>query len=60
MLWDKMLVENYDHARIVAINSGVANACTGDEGLKCNEQFAKTVADCFSVEKEEVLICSTG
>ena len=32
VLWDKMVVENYDSARVIAINSGVANACTGDEG----------------------------
>jgi len=60
VLWDKMVVENYDHARIIAINSGVANACTGDEGMNYNEQFAKSVADNFGLEKEEVLICSTG
>ena len=55
VLWDKMIVENYDHARVIAINSGVANACTGDEGMKDNEEFAKSVADNFSFEKEEVL-----
>lgn len=60
VLWDKMIVENYNHARVIAINSGVANACTGDEGMKYNEQFAKNVADNFGFEKEEVLICSTG
>ena len=60
VLWDKMIVENYNHARVIAINSGVANACTGDEGMKYNEQFAKGVADNFCLEKEEVLICSTG
>ena len=60
VLWDKMIVENYNHARVIAINSGVANACTGDEGMKCNEYFAKGVADNFCLEKEEVLICSTG
>ena len=60
VLWDKMIVDNYDHVRIIAVNSGVANACTGDEGLKCNEEFAQTVADNFGLEKEEVLICSTG
>ena len=49
-----------DSVRIIAVNSGVANACTGDEGLKCNEEFAQTVADNFGLEKEEVLICSTG
>ena len=60
VLWDKMIVENYDHARVIAINSGVANACTGDEGMKDNEEFAKNVAANFSLEKEEILICSTG
>ena len=43
VLWDKMIVENYDHARVIAINSGVANACTGQEGIENNEEFAKIV-----------------
>ena len=60
VLWDKMIVENYDHTRVIAINSGVANACTGQEGIENNEEFAKIVADNFSINKEEVLICSTG
>ena len=60
VLWDKMVVENYDSARVIAINSGVANACTGDEGIYNNELFASKVADHFGVKKEEVLICSTG
>lgn len=60
VLWDKMIVENYDHARVIAINSGVANACTGQEGIENNEEFAKIVADNFLINKEEVLICSTG
>lgn len=60
VLWDKMIVENYDHVRMIAINSGVANACTGQEGVKNNEEFAQIVADNFSINKEEVLICSTG
>lgn len=60
VLWDKMVVENYDSVRVIAINSGVANACTGDEGIYNNELFASKVADNFGVKKEEVLICSTG
>ena len=60
VLWDKMVVENYDSARVIAINSGVANACTGDEGIYNNELFASKVADNFGVKNEEVLICSTG
>lgn len=51
VLWDKMVVENYDSARVIAINSGVANACTGDEGIYNNELFASKVADNFWSEE---------
>lgn len=60
VLWDKHIVEDFDHARVIAINSGVANACTGEEGIRLNEEFASIVANSFSLKKEEVLICSTG
>lgn len=60
ILWDQEVVENYDHARVIAINSGVANACTGDEGITLNEQFASVVAKAFDITSKEVLICSTG
>ncbi|WP_294579087.1 bifunctional glutamate N-acetyltransferase/amino-acid acetyltransferase ArgJ [uncultured Thomasclavelia sp.] len=60
VLWDKMIVENHETVKMIAINSGVANACTGDEGIKNNEEFASIVANNFGLKKEEVLICSTG
>lgn len=60
VLWDKKITEEYDHARVIAINSGIANACTGALGEELNEEFAATVAKSFDIKKEEVLICSTG
>ena len=47
-------------ARAVLINSGGANACTGEEGLKDTEKSAEKVATELQISKDEVAICSTG
>ena len=47
-------------ARAVVLNSGNANACTGDEGLVNTRRMCKVTAECIGVETEEVLVCSTG
>jgi len=47
-------------AQAVVINAGVANACTGDEGmLKC-EQMTQAVAQVCELAEDLVLVCSTG
>ena len=60
VLWDKQIVENSDTVKAIAINSGIANACTGKLGEEANEKFANIVGNALNVEKEKVLICSTG
>ena len=60
VLWDRQIVENSDYVKAIAVNSGIANACTGQQGEAANEQFASIVARALDVEKENVLICSTG
>lgn len=60
VLWDRQIVENSDYVKAIAVNSGIANACTGQQGEAANEQFASIVAKALHVEKENVLICSTG
>ena len=60
VLWDKQVVENSDTVKAIAINSGIANACTGKLGNQANEKFASIVGNALNVEKEKVLICSTG
>ena len=44
----------------VVINSGNANAWTGDKGIADNEKMAKIYADILGVEADEVLTASTG
>jgi glutamate N-acetyltransferase/amino-acid N-acetyltransferase len=44
----------------VLINSGQANACTGDLGLIDSLRATKALADQLGLGEEEILICSTG
>ena len=46
--------------RAIIINSGNANACTGDQGVHNAKQMAQVVANTLSVSVDEVLVCSTG
>ena len=47
-------------ARAVLINSGQANACTGDRGLVDSARATQALADHLGLDSESVLICSTG
>lgn len=49
-----------DSIRVVAINSGVANACTGDQGDVDARQMAAWAAEAVGVKAEEALVMSTG
>lgn len=44
----------------IVINAGNANACTGEEGYKGAEAMASTLAEELNIEKEMVLVASTG
>ncbi len=46
--------------RAFVINSGGANACTGEEGLADARETARVVAEYFNCADREVLIASTG
>lgn len=58
--WDKDLVYNEKTAHAVVINSGVANACTGAEGMKYCEDMAKETALKLGINPRQVLVASTG
>ena len=47
-------------ARAVIINSGNANACTGERGLKDARWMTAEVASELECSDEDVLVCSTG
>ena len=46
--------------RAVLINSGQANACTGDRGLIDSQRVTQALADRVGLSCDQVLICSTG
>lgn len=60
VLWDKKITEDYETAQAVVINSGIANACTGDEGYQNTERMAAETAALFGLQKEAVFVASTG
>jgi glutamate N-acetyltransferase/amino-acid N-acetyltransferase len=46
--------------RAIVVNSGCANACTGDPGLNDARATARIVAEYFNCDEREALIASTG
>lgn len=49
-----------DKIRAVVICSGVANACTGERGLRDAEEMARLAAVSCGAEPEQALVLSTG
>lgn len=49
-----------DNTQAIVINSGNANACTGDDGIGNAYSMAKTTADGLGLSPKEVLVASTG
>jgi len=47
-------------SRVVVINSGCANACTGPDGYRTAEEMADAAARATGVDPAEVLVASTG
>jgi glutamate N-acetyltransferase/amino-acid N-acetyltransferase len=47
-------------ARAILINSGNANACTGERGMMNAKQSLSTVASALGIRESNVLIASTG
>ena len=58
--WDRSVVYNSEYAQAVVINSGVANACTGEEGLNNCKALATKAGQELSIPADSVLIASTG
>ena len=46
--------------RAIIVNSGCANACTGDEGLRVAREMAADTARLINCPAEQVLVASTG
>ena len=58
--WDKCVVESKVRSQAVIVNSGIANACTGAEGMEYCRETAEEVAKILGIDAKGVLIGSTG
>lgn len=58
--WDQHIVYDCEAAQAVVCNSGVANACTGEEGYRCCRETAKMAAEVLKIPEDSVLVASTG
>ena len=46
--------------RAVVVNSGNANACTGEQGYKDAEEMVRITGKCLKISEDEILVASTG
>jgi glutamate N-acetyltransferase/amino-acid N-acetyltransferase len=60
VLWDKKVVDQEKKAQAVVVNSGIANACTGEEGYQDAVDTAAYAGSVLSVNPNQVLVASTG
>ena len=58
--WDRQVVYESEHAQAVICNSGIANACTGVQGMAYCEATAAKAAEVLDIHKDAVLVASTG
>ncbi len=60
VLWDIKLTKESDNIQAIIINSGVANACTGELGDKNNLLMAESIAKELKLPIDAVYTASTG
>jgi len=60
VIYDEKILKQREIFRAIIVNSGIANACTGERGLKDAEEMARMTADSLGLKKEEILVSSTG
>lgn len=58
--WDRKVVNEETHTQAVVINAGIANACTGAEGMQYCKETAECVEQLMGIPANQVLVASTG
>ena len=58
--WDRQIVDSGAGVQAVVVNSGIANACTGEEGMGYCKETAETAAKALNIDAAGVLVGSTG
>lgn len=58
--WDQQVIAGGEKVQAVVVNSGIANACTGEEGFGYCKDTAEALAKTLGISPAGVLIGSTG
>ena len=60
VLFDKAVTDSEAPVHAVVINAGIANACTGKEGMDICKKTADAASEALDIESGSVLVASTG
>ncbi len=60
VVWDSRIVHSDAAVRAVVVNSGIANAATGRQGMELCENTAIAMSSLYDGNKDSVLVASTG
>ena len=60
VLWDRDIIRKHHQAQAVVINAGIANAATGETGLRLCRETADLTAKALGLDPAMVLLGSTG
>ena len=60
VVWDRDLVYGSNTARAVIINSGIANACTGQQGMDYCKKTCEAAEKELGIPADQVFVASTG
>ena len=60
VIWDRQIVDSGAGVQAVIVNSGIANACTGEEGMGYCKETAEAAAKALNIDAAGVLVGSTG
>lgn len=58
--WDQEIIKEAEQVHAVVVNSGVANACTGQQGYQYCKDMAGETAKVLEIDESSVLVASTG
>lgn len=60
VIWDKAITDSDNDVHAIVVNSGIANACTGQQGMDICQATGKAVGDIIGKDSKCVLVGSTG
>ncbi len=60
VLWDREIVEHSPFVQAAVVNTGMANAATGRQGMDCCRREAEHAGALLGIPAEAVLVASTG